>query len=157
MIVAKKANSHSLIRLSSQIRRCIASQHADSKPTFIKVKFSELPKGRILPDGSVASPIGEWLGGLEKCSNDVEELKISRRRRPRKAAAISEVIDDVVNPSKVTPKRRRTPVENDSKQTGRERQSKAEIGPEGMDGMKKPAGKTRVKGNTLLIPTLNNH
>jgi hypothetical protein len=30
-----------------------------------KIKFSELPTSRVLPDGSNAAPIGEWLGGLE--------------------------------------------------------------------------------------------
>lgn len=78
MIVARTAQSHSLNRLSFQIRRWIASSYATSsaenvtaeaerrKPTVTKVNFSELPKGRVLPDGSMASPIGEWLGGLEE-------------------------------------------------------------------------------------------
>lgn len=165
MIVAKRANSHSLIRLSSQIRRCFASSHADSKPTVIKVNFSELPKGHILPDGTLASPIGEWLGGLERDSNDVENLKTTQSRRPKKAAANSEVIDVVVNSSrKATPKRRSKQAENDletingyPKQTGRGRQCVAEIRSEGMDSVKKSARMTSVKGGILLISILNNH
>jgi len=35
------------------------------KVTVTKIKFSELPAGRVLADGSHAAPIGEWLGGLE--------------------------------------------------------------------------------------------
>jgi hypothetical protein len=70
MIVLRRAPSHTSHPIACQIRRWIrTSNDSDPKPnttvTVKKVDFSELPTDRVLPDGSHALPLGEWLGGLQ--------------------------------------------------------------------------------------------
>ena len=36
------------------------------KPKVTKRKYAELPTGRVLPDGTVSPPLGEWTGGLRE-------------------------------------------------------------------------------------------
>lgn len=80
MLVFRKASCQVSRRTACQIRRWIRAthdreilplEHEDTPPsrerkvTVTRIKFSDLPKSRVLPDGSHASPMGEWLGGLE--------------------------------------------------------------------------------------------
>ena len=70
MLVLRRAPCHASRRITSQICRWIrTSRDPEAEPnpavTVTKIKYTELPTGRVLPDGSHAAPIGEWLGGLE--------------------------------------------------------------------------------------------
>jgi hypothetical protein len=73
MIVLRRVPCHAASRITYQIRRWLRTSHEPGeeptpigpKVTVTKIKFSELPAGRVLADGSHAAPIGEWLGGLE--------------------------------------------------------------------------------------------
>jgi hypothetical protein len=73
MLVLRKAPCHSSPRVTYQILRWLRTSHdpdasAEHKTpeqvTVTKLNFSDLPTSRVLPDGSHAPPIGEWVGGL---------------------------------------------------------------------------------------------
>ena len=67
MLVLRSAPSHTSRRIVCQTRRWLTAPHEPNKHkvTVTKISFSELPTGHVLPDGSHAAPIGDWLGGLE--------------------------------------------------------------------------------------------
>lgn len=87
MIVFRRATHDSSLRITRQIRDWIRTSHGDAsiakggnstgfnlehKVTVTKIKYSELPKSRSLPDGSRGAPIGEWLGGLEEIESSLD-------------------------------------------------------------------------------------
>jgi hypothetical protein len=81
MLVLRRAPPHRTFR---QIRRWLRTSHdpnalsdvSERKVVVTKINFSELPTGRVLPDGSHAAPMGDWLGGLEVTKS------IQRRKKP---------------------------------------------------------------------------
>ncbi|KAJ4486389.1 hypothetical protein J3R30DRAFT_3446298 [Lentinula aciculospora] len=48
---------------SAEVAGSAASDAAQSQGTKIKKRFSDLPKIRVLPDGSIAKPLEQWQSG----------------------------------------------------------------------------------------------
>ena len=49
------------------------------KPKVTKKKYVELPTARVLPDGTAATPLGEWNGGLKELNVAYEHAPPSIR------------------------------------------------------------------------------
>lgn len=51
----------------------VLSSSVGGKATRIKKSFDELPKVWIRPDGTPATPLGAWSGGLERTSEPIQD------------------------------------------------------------------------------------
>lgn len=53
-------------------RKEIHVSSSEAKTTRTKKRYTELPKVWIRPDGTPATPLGSWAGGLETTSESIE-------------------------------------------------------------------------------------
>ncbi len=65
-LYASRVSVHALRAFASRVQDQVASEEPTTSKT--KKKYSDLPLARVLPDGSVAPPLPEWISDQVKPS-----------------------------------------------------------------------------------------
>ncbi|KAJ3558074.1 hypothetical protein NM688_g1127 [Phlebia brevispora] len=75
----------------------VLSSSVGGKATRIKKRFDELPKVWIRPDGTPATPLGAWSGGLERTSEPIQDSISDHTYTAAEAKRLSAVIAGSIN------------------------------------------------------------
>ncbi|KII93351.1 hypothetical protein PLICRDRAFT_49405 [Plicaturopsis crispa FD-325 SS-3] len=81
----------SFSRVVSASPESLESTKPERKPSVTRKKFSDLPSGRVLPDGSVAPALGDWSDALD----DAKSLKDARQNSVDDITAPTEILDNL--------------------------------------------------------------